>query len=60
MTCEPNKHNFKMEPLQTVTRAVPESEINTVTMYLQHCTLCGKYNEICNNENYEYINIENP
>jgi len=55
IVCEPDNHNFKIEPMQTVTKGAPGTEINTVTVFLQHCTKCGHTNEICKPEDYQFI-----
>ncbi len=55
MTCEVNKHNFKVEPIQTVSRAINDGEVHSVTLFLQHCTLCGKNDEIAIHETQEYV-----
>ncbi len=56
MSCEPNNHNFAIEPIQTVSRAMPDGEVHSVTMFLQHCTKCGNTNEICKHESLEFVN----
>ncbi len=60
MECEPNAHEFKLEPLQTVSRVIDQGEIHSVTIFLQHCVKCGKSDEIAIHENYEYINTTTP
>jgi len=56
MSCEPNKHTFVVEPIQTVSRVIDGGEIHSVTMFLQHCTSCGQSNEICKPETIEFVN----
>ena len=56
MSCEVNKHTFKVEPIQTVSRVIDGGEVHSVTMFLQHCTACGETNEICKHESMEFVN----
>ena len=55
MTCETNKHKFEIEPIQTTSRVIENGEVHSVTMFLQHCTQCGKSDEIAIHETQEYV-----
>ncbi len=56
MGCEKNSHEFKIEPIQTVSRAIDNGEVHSVTMFLQHCVRCGQSNEICKPEDMQFVN----
>lgn len=60
MSCEPNNHNYQLEPIQTVSRVIENGEVHSVTMFLQHCTKCEQSNEICKPEDYQFINQNAP
>lgn len=54
--CEKDKHKYALEPIQTVSRAIDNGEIHSVTIFLQHCTECGHSQEIAIHEDYDHIN----
>ena len=56
MSCEPNTHEFKVEPIQTVSRAIDQGEVHSVTMFLKYCVKCGTSDEICKHESQEFVN----
>jgi len=60
MSCEPNNHKFEIEPIQTVSRAMQDGEVHSVTIFLQHCTACGETNDICHHETQEFVNQDAP
>lgn len=58
MSCEENAHEFKLEPIQTVSRILDQGEVHSVTMFLSHCAKCGKSDEICIHETQEFVNSD--